>query len=378
MTYATLTDGPMPLPACPLISQSESAKVKTWLLESGTVSRMAKSEIPFTYVSRKKLKSGWREYWRYRRGDHESPLPGKPGDVEFQKRYLELLTQDEALEARKEVERHTVAWLIDQYLDSAEYRALADSTQTDYARILGMVKNGMGPERYDCVNRAAVKVLRDSYEDQPRTAHKIKQCVSLLYSWADQNDLVEEGFNPVANLKKLKWKAKPIEIWSDEEIDLFLVRCQPFMRTPVLLALYTGQRCQDVVAMDWRAVQGNMIRVRQQKTDEPLTIALHPVLRAHLDSIRTEFGGKIVRAADGKPMNANSLSSALYRAVEAIDEMPARSMHGLRYASAGKLEAAGCSVVEISSIIGHRTYQMAMKYMRQRKDAEQAIAKMSA
>jgi len=32
-------------------------------------------------------------------------------------------------------------------------------------------------------------------------------------------------------------------------------------------------------------------------------------------------------------------------------------------------------VVEISSILGHRTYQMALKYARQRKDAIAAMAK---
>jgi hypothetical protein len=36
------------------------------------------------------------------------------------------------------------------------------------------------------------------------------------------------------------------------------------------------------------------------------------------------------------------------------------------------------SVGQISSIIGHRTYQMAIKYARQRKDAEAAMAKMEA
>lgn len=62
-----------------------------------------------------------------------------------------------------------------------------------------------------------------------------------------------------------------------------------------------------------------------------------------------------------------------HAAVRKIEGMPHRSLHGLRYAAAGMLEDAGCTMVEISSIIGHRTYQMAMKYARQRKDAEAAI-----
>lgn len=349
----------------------------TWERESGRGS-MAQADIPYTYCNRKRLKGRIKEYWRYRRADLDAALPGKPGDKAFHAKYDELQKAEEKRANKLEKNPMTVDWLIDRYLASAEYHALSGPTQIDYARTLERIRIGIGPELYDQITRAAVKELRDVFAKQPRTAHKIKQMVSALYSWADQADLVDPGFNPAGNLRRLKWKTKPIEIWSDEEIDLFLAHCEPFMKTPVLLALYTGQRCEDVVRMDWKDVQGDFIRVRQNKTGEPLAINIHPQLKKHLNSIRTDFGGKIVRNAIGKPMNASTLSSALGRAIAAITNMPARTMHGLRYASAGRLEAAGCSVVEITSIIGHRTYQMAIKYMRQRKDSEAAMRKVSA
>ncbi|OWV34381.1 hypothetical protein B5C34_13550 [Pacificimonas flava] len=55
--------------------------------------------------------------------------------------------------------------------------------------------------------------------------------------------------------------------------------------------------------------------------------------------------------------------------------MPDRSMHGLRYAAAGRLEAAGCTVVECTSVLGHRAYQMALKYMAQRRSSEAAMSR---
>jgi len=337
------------------------------------------TEIPFTYFNRKKLKAGWKEYWRYRRGDIDCPLPGKPGDPLFHAKYAELQSAEDRRAIKPEKDHRTIDWLIDQYLASEEFKALAGPTQTDYERTLERIRAGLGPDRYDEITRADVKELRDTFAKQPRTAHKIKQMVSALYGWADQEELLEkDGFNPAGNLKRLKWKTQPIMIWSDEEIDLFLARCDPFMKTVVMLALYTGQRREDLVQMDWRAVQGGFIRVRQNKTGEPLEINIHPKLKEHLGGIRTDFGGKIIRTANGKPMNAGMLSSALNRAVAAVPNMPHRSIHGLRYAAAGRLEAAGCTVVEITSIIGHRTYQMALKYMRQRKDSEAANRRASA
>ena len=46
-----------------------------------------------------------------------------------------------------------------------------------------------------------------------------------------------------------------------------------------------------------------------------------------------------------------------------------------RYANRG---FAGCSVVEITSVIGHRTYQMAMQYISQRRAARAAIERLGA
>src|SRR3546814_14637615 len=70
--------------------------------------------------------------------------------------------------------------------------------------------------------------------------------VRRIYSWADEADLVDEGFNPAARLKKPKAKVTQITIWSDEEISLFRAKCETFMLTVLLLALYTGQRRQEL------------------------------------------------------------------------------------------------------------------------------------
>ena len=131
--------------------------------------------------------------------------------------------------------------------------------------------------------------------------------------------------------------------------------------------------------MDWEDYQGGNIRVRQSKTGVPLDIACHKELRRHLDAIKTKFGGKIARTAKGRPFTANSLSQALRRFITETKCVPAdRSMHGLRYAAAARLDAAGCTVTEAVAVMGHRTYQMALKYMAQRRASEAAMARQEA
>lgn len=338
-------------------------------------------KLPYTYFSRKRLASGkFKVYWRYRRDGIDTPLPGDPSiDIPAMRKYAELEADAERrADADEGPERHTFEWLAKAYLQSAEFAALADITQTDYRRTIeARLIPALGPERYDCLTRAAIKLVRDAVagEFSARTAHKVKQAASCIYAWADQEELVPEGFNPAASMKRLKGKSKSIEIWTQEEIDLFLAHATGTARTAVMLALYTGQRREDLVQLQWSDCLGNSIRVRQNKTGEPLVIPCHPALSKHLKSVRTKFGGPVLRGSDGGPLSANALSRVLERAIDKIEGMPRRTPHGLRYASAGAMEAAGCSVVQISSIIGHRTYQMAMKYASQRREAEGAMTR---
>ena len=342
---------------------------------------MAQTEIKFTYIVRRKLASGkFKNYWRFRRGETDCAIPGAPGDEAFHKRYGELLGREERIDAQAEAapEPHTVSWLIDAFFESPEYEALADSSQKDYRETAERVRPVIGTERFDCVTKAVVIELRNKYRTQPRTAHKVKQFISRLYGWGEEQGHVAENFNPAAKVKKIKSKVKHIEVWSPEETDLFLSRCGPVAKTIVMLALYTGQRREDLSQMDWTDYQGRMIRVRQNKTGTPLTIPCHPKLKAHLDEIKSAFGGPILRSAKGRPLAAHAISQQINREVAAIDEMPHRSLHGLRYAAAGALEAVGCTVVQITDIIGHRTFQIAMQYASQRRNAEAAMALMEA
>lgn len=326
---------------------------------------MPEDRPKFTYVVKGR-------YWRFRRGALKAPLPGKPGQAAFHIEYARLLQLSESKPDKPN--ESILAWLIGQYRQSAELNALRPLTRLDYEKILTVIEaDDIAREPFAFITAAMVKAVRDDHRNTPRKAHKIKQLVSLLYTWAAENGHVPLGFNPAAPIKRLKSRTKPITPWSEPEIKVALGTAPAWLRTPLMLALYTGQRREDVVAMDWEDFQGSIIRVRQSKTGEPLDIACHKDLRAHLESIRTSFGGKIARTAIGRPFTPNSLSQALRRFITQSKCIPVdRSMHGLRYAAAARLDAAGCTVTETVAVMGHRTYQMALKYMAQRRASEAA------
>jgi integrase len=316
------------------------------------------------------------------------PLKGAEGSPEFEESYaaaLALRAGRRIAEAANKPDESSFKWLIGKYLVSAEYKALADSTQLDYSKTCSLLEQELGDKPFRYTTRAMLKAVRDDYAATPRKAHKVKQMLSRLYSWADEADLVPAGFNPAGGVKRLKRKGGEREIvpWSDPEIDWILAAAPAHLVTPVLLALYTGQRRRDVRAMTWQQWQGDLIRVRTSKTHELLELPCHPVLAAHLEELRrtskvVSLTGPICLGEDGLPWPSdNALSGALRRVVEKHESVPDnRSFHGLRYAAAGRMEEGGATLGMLELVLGHRTLKMALKYASRRLRAKVAAQAM--
>jgi integrase len=336
----------------------------------------------------KRVTAKGRDYWFFR-----SPqtglvrLKGLPGSPEFFTCYGEALALRERIRAgTTSPAQDSFAWLVDSYLKSAEYRALADSTQLDYARTCDLIRAELGDVPFRLTTRAMVKAVRDDYADTARKANKVATMLSALYGWAQQGQMVPDGFNPAAGLKKVKPKggAKEYVPWSDHEIDWAIADAPQHLMTPILLALYCGPRRRDVRVMPWNQWQGDLVRVRTSKTNQLIDMPCHPALRRHLEQLPKLRGviphpaAPICLNADGQPWPTdNAMSGALRRFVEGHPRIPNnRSFHGLRYAAASRMEEGGATVGAIEAVLGHRTFRMALKYASARLRAAQGIAAM--
>lgn len=338
-------------------------------------------------------KSGGKWYYFRSRETGNVRLPGKPGEPAFLRAYADAAELRDRLRAKapaSDTDKESFASLVDRYLVSAEFKALSDSTQLDYCRTCALLKEELRDPAtkaslaFRYITRAMIKGLRDEHAAQPRKANKIQQMTSRLYSWANEADLVPDGVNPAIGLKKLKRKGGEKEIvpWSDGEIAWILEAAPAHVVTPILVALYTGQRREDVVSMNWQQWQGDVIHVRQSKTRKILELPCHPVLKAHLERVRAEakvvsLTGAICLTPSGVAFTPNGLSGAVRRVVEKHPRVPNnRSMHGLRYAAAARMEEGGATVAALEAVLGHRTFKMALKYAGARMRAREGVAAM--
>jgi integrase len=146
-------------------------------------------------------------------------------------------------------------------------------------------------------------------------------------------------------------------------------------RLALALLLYTAQRRSDVIGMGKQHIGGDSIAVRQQKTDTPLMIPIHPELatilatvpRTNMTFLITERGAPFTAAGFGNWFRDQCNAAGLRQC----------SAHGLRKCAATRLANAGASNEQIKAITGHRSDSALAPYVKaadQQRLARQALA----
>jgi integrase len=130
-----------------------------------------------------------------------------------------------------------------------------------------------------------IKDIIGAKADTPEAADNLLKVLRVLLSYAVDQEMIDS--NPSAKVKRYRSRGDGFHTWTEEEIAQFQARHPIETRAGRALALllYTAQRRGDVVRSGWQHIRGDTIAVRQEKTDAPLVIPLHPELARALASV---------------------------------------------------------------------------------------------
>lgn len=282
----------------------------------------------------------------------------------------------------------TVAGLIAAYMAAPEFRQLKPASRATYAVYLERLRAAWGRLEAAGIERRHVLALRDRLAETPAAANYAVTATRLLMAFA-----VERGMradNPAARLRRLRTGPGHAPWRADQTERLIGAPGVPAdVRAAALIALHTGQRRADVLAMTWSDLDGPAprwtgVRVVQAKTGARLWIPLHAALRAALADLWPGRRGPAIVAdpADptGRPLSKGKFEhrwrAALARAGLAGAGL---AFHGLRYSATERLFEAGCDVKQVAAITGHASLAQLAKYGRgadQRRLASAAIARL--
>lgn len=271
----------------------------------------------------------------------------------------------------------SLAALIIAYRRSPEWHALRPNSRAQYNRYLRHLEMAWHRPLAK-ITRVLLLDMRDAVASEygPAAANCFIQASSAVFSWARERGKIEHS--PLERAPRIPGGEFPA--WSMDQVAAALRVFPAALRRVVILGLYTGQRRSDLITMSWGAYDGSAITLRQVKTDEALVIPCHSALRAELERWKADRSSTLILTTPrGLPWSGTHLSTSFAQAVRAAG-LPAKlNVHGLRKLAAANLAEAGCSVLEIAAITGHRSLSMISLYTRsaeQRKLAGAAVARL--
>lgn len=337
---------------------------------------VAMVDVRLRYVNAQRDRNGRVRYYYFRRRDVRTRLPDKPLSDAFMAAYNRLLDapEQERCAAAGDKRLYPVGtWgaTANDYLGSAGYKSLKPSTQRLYRRILDNLTEEHGFKLMRDLRRRHIRKMRDALAETPGAANNVLRMIKVMCNFAVDDEIIEAS--PAARMKE--FKGGEYRSWTDAECAAFEARWLPgsMQRRAYTIALYTGQRRGDQVAMTRAHRARGFIQVRQEKTDATVGIPEHHELAAEL--ARGEQGHmSLLTTSRGKAFDPIYYGSWFADAIAAAGLPEDCVLHGLRKCAARKLAEAGCSEEEIKSVTGHATTRMVAHYVKDANKQRQASA----
>ncbi len=174
--------------------------------------------------------------------------------------------------------------------------------------------------------------------------------------------------NPVKKVKMLREHNEKLVYLSDEDCDKLLAACTGHSRPLARLALNTGMRRGEVLALRWSDIdrQANVIRVTDSKNGTARNIPLNEgaqlALREALGFKHVQSGSPYVFCnGEGRPYVRiyTSWNNAIRRA--GLQDK-GYTFHSLRHTFASRLANRGISLHMIGKLLGHKSERMTRRY----------------
>src|SRR5262249_16837684 len=176
---------------------------------------------------------------------------------------------------------------------------------------------------------------RDSMASNAKWADYSWTVLMRVISWGRSRGLTT--YRPPERIDRLYHADRSEMIWSEEQLAAFLATASKPLQLAMTMAVYTGQRQADLLAITWTAYDGQWIRFRQStsrgkksRLGKLVSIPVHSRLKAVLDAT-PKRALAILTNVSGRPWNGNTFRDAWRRtAVKSGIELGTLTFHDLR------------------------------------------------
>lgn len=314
---------------------------------------MKKPDLPYLDT----ITANGRTYYYFRRGKVRVRINGNPDTEEFSRQYWALRSGKASTASKTTWER-----LIVSFYQSPKYKRLAKGTAMNYRRHIEEIRHKNGTKDVRAFRRKHAVAARDALQDTWSKANERVAVLSVLLNHAVDLEWIER--NPVTRVEKLT--GGEYEAWPEEKLRAYENAAPPLTpaRTIYELAIGTGQRIGDCVAMKWADFDGEFMKVVQEKTGTKIQVYCPPRLQNYLDQL-PKTGKHILAKNLTQHIGKRQIQKLVEDVRAAIGAKYGEGRlvpHGWRYTAAVQLADAGVSLRDIQSVTGHKTLSMVQKY----------------
>ncbi|WP_246675227.1 tyrosine-type recombinase/integrase [Mesorhizobium sp. B2-3-4] len=255
----------------------------------------------------------------------------------------------------------TLASLIDRFTTgddgkpNPDFLTLAESTRADheYAFRLIRAKWPHLPAKLTQQKgmKADIRKWHRSFAANPRKADKLLFSLSKVFSYAIAGELLDK--NPCTGIERLYQGSRKEFLWSAEQIATVRAKLEPHLLLPFEIALATGQRQGDILAMNWKQWDGKYLLFRQSKTGKRLKVLANARLKGLLDPLAKDTL-RICLNSRKRPWTKDGFKTSWGKAMasEAI-KIEDVTYHDLRGTFICDRAREGSSIEDIARISGH-------------------------
>lgn len=244
-----------------------------------------------------------------------------------------------------------VEGLVIAFLKSPEFGNLKGGTQKDYRRYLDAFRTEFGDWRVALFEDPRIAQDLAEWRDGAngaRTGDLRMAVVSRLFGWARSRGLTTA--RPTDALERIHKADRSDLIWTPDDLAKLLSASPEPLRLAIRLAVETGLRKGDLIALPWSAVSDLSIRWRTSKRGKDTVIPVTPALRTLLAEIPRK-SPVILTSSAGRPWTSTGLDTAFGRARDRAGIADLR-WHDLRGTAVTRLAATRLTLRDIARIIG--------------------------
>ena len=196
---------------------------------------------------------------------------------------------------------------------------------------------------------------------QPATVNReLDTLRSILSKAVEWGKLLE---HPMRRVKRLKVDNRRTRILTETEQQALLAACPQKLRAIVMLALITGARVGELLALRWDACEDGALTFWETKNGQARRIPMSPAIEAVLASQPRVHPWVFTNRKTSKPYTTNGVAHVFGRAVERAGIRGADvTLHTLRHTALSRMIAQGYDDYTVMAISGHSSTRMLARY----------------